>query len=441
MLTKKIIAALLITFASAGMAAALEGDEAPLSELLADARANSPQIAAARERTAAEKLKINQAQAKMGPDLSVGMGALWQRDGISTNIPVPAFGSLSVPIIGSHAYAAAVGLTQLIYSGGSLGAQKQAAQLAGEAAAAQERRVAQGVDNAVRRAFYALRSAQAKELVAKEALSLSKNHMEQAEKLFKAGVVAKNDLLRSKVAVASAELDLIRAQNGSALALTALRRAVGAELPAGLEENRRLEQILSSELPPKREGGDIESSVESAVSRREELKVYSLLSEQAEKLARAAHGQTLPQVLGMVGYMAADDKFFPSEQSEPVAAIGVYWNLYDGGEMRAKTNEAKAKARELLYQLDDMKNAVRMEVTQAELNLRSAESRLAVASRQLSEAREDYRIARRRYAEGVGTNLDTLDARLALTNSMTELAAAIYDIKTAEADLAYAMGD
>lgn len=53
--------------------------------------------------------------------------------------------------------------------------------------------------------------------------------------------------------------------------------------------------------------------------------------------------------------MAADDKFFPSGQSEPVAAVGLYWNFYDSGEMHAKTTEAKAKAKELLFMLDDMK--------------------------------------------------------------------------------------
>ena len=229
---------------------------------------------------------------------------------------------------------------------------------------------------------------EAKELVAAEAVELSKSHMAQAEKLFKAGVVAKNDVLRSKVAVASAELDLIRAQNGSAVALTALRRAVGTDLPDGLAETRPLDKIFptAKEMTPLVLSGD---AVQAASAEREELKVYALLSGQAEKLARAAQGQLLPQILGAVGYVAADDKFFPSEHSEPVAAVGLYWNFYDSGEMHAKTTEAKAKAKELLFMLDDMKNAIRMEVTQAELNLKSAESRLVVATRQSNEAREE----------------------------------------------------
>ena len=123
-----------------------------------------------------------------------------------------------------------------------------------------------------------------------------------------------------------------------------------------------------------------------------------------------------------------------------MAALGVYWNFYDGGAAKAKTDEAKANARELLFLLDDMKNVIRMEVTQAESSLSSAGSRLEVARRQLAESREDYRIAQRRYAESVGTNLDALDARLALANSMSEVVTAFYDIKSAEADLIYAMG-
>ena len=457
MFTKKIVMAFLIISLTAGAAAASQRpaaedgapqtppvtvpavDDALLAALLTTAYSNNPQIAAAAQKRAAAEAQIAQAQSKMGPRASAGMAALWQRDGISTNVDILGR-SMNVPILGSHTYAAAVGLTQVIYAGGSLTANKQAAQLARDAVEAQERRTRQGVENAVCRAYYALRCAQAKELVAAEAVELSKSHMAQAEKLFKAGVVAKNDVLRSKVVVASAELDLIRAQNGSAVALTALRRAVGTDLPDGLAETRPLDKIFptAKEMTPLVLSGD---AVQTAFAEREELKVYALLSGQAEKLARAAQGQLLPQILGAVGYVAADDKFFPSEQSEPVAAVGLYWNFYDSGEMHAKTTEAKAKAKELLFMLDDMKNTIRMEVTQAELNLKSAESRLVVATRQSNEAREDYRIATRRYAESVGTNLDTLDARLALTNSLTELATAMYDIKSAEADLRYAIGE
>lgn len=425
-------------------------EDAALAELLSSAREKNPQIAAAKQRTEAARAKVEAAVARTGPDVFAGLGGLWQEDGVTVNATINATvpflgGSLPVTAIGSNTYAAAVGLSQVIYAGGSLTAQKEAERLALGAAQAQELRTGQAVENSVRRAYYALRSAQAKTRVAGEALSLAKEHLSRAEKLFKAGVVAKNDVLRGKVAVSEAELSLIRAQSAEANALTALRRAVGTELiKAELEAPDIFAQKLFSEdgdselakILPRVPSGDRTAQ---AFEARAELKAYALLSKQAEKLARAAQGRTLPQILGAVGYVAADDSFFPGD-GEAVAAIGMYWNLYDGGEMRAKTREAKAKAKELLFQLEDMKNAVRMEVVQAEQNLASARSRLEVALRQTEQAREDYRIAVRRYEENVGTALEESDSRVALINALTETATALYDIKTAEADLIYAVG-
>ena len=63
-----------------------------------------------------------------------------------------------------------------------------------------------------------------------------------------------------------------------------------------------------------------------------------------------------------------------------------------------------------------------------------------MARRQVESAREDYRMALMRYKANVGTNLDVLDARTALTNARTQLVDAIYDTDSARANLDYALG-
>ncbi len=45
-----------------------------------------------------------------------------------------------------------------------------------------------------------------------------------------------------------------------------------------------------------------------------------------------------------------------------------------------------------------------------------------------------------RYASQLGTNIDVLDARVALSNAKTQLVEAIYDTLTSRADLDYAIG-
>ncbi len=95
----------------------------------------------------------------------------------------------------------------------------------------------------------------------------------------------------------------------------------------------------------------------------------------------------------------------------------------------------------LHIQLDDLKQQIVLEVTQAELRLRAAHVRLDVALDQVEQAREDYRIAMKRYQAQVDTNLNVLDAQNALIRSRFEYVDAVYDIAAAQANLIYAFGD
>ena len=401
---KKIIAALLLALTMGSVSYA--ADDAVLLSLISKAKENNPLIGAAHEKTIKAQAAVKEASAKMGPKAALLAAGLWQENEVTVNLPMMG---LSLPVISRSVYAAAIGFVQAVYTGGSLTASKEASVLAKDAAMAQE------------------------------SLLLTKKHLERAETLFRSGLIAKGDVLRTKVAVAEAEMNLIKANNAVQLAQTALERAVGSSVEAALFKTPA---ATPSAQPEKT--AIAESAAKSAYNKRAELKMYDLLSRQADKIAAAAKGQKLPQIMaaGLLSTVdGSNEDLLPDSKTEWRLGVGAYWNIYDGGEITAKTNQAKAQAKELLYMLADMKNIIKMEVTQAQLNLRSAESRLAVAQRRVAESEEDYRITRRRYDERVGTTLDMLDARLALINSRTELIDALYDIEIAKANLAYAMGE
>ena len=116
------------------------------------------------------------------------------------------------------------------------------------------------------------------------------------------------------------------------------------------------------------------------------------------------------------------------------------WTFFDGGESRAKVREAKAAADEFKFKTEDLKKQILLEVSVAILNFTSSQQRLQVAQSQVASAEEDYRMALTRYASQLGTNIDVLDARVALSNAKTQLVEAIYDTLTSRADLDYAIG-
>ncbi len=410
-----------------GAAIAFSAEPQDLERLVLKAREGNPLVSAAEERVIQAEGALQEAGAKMGPKFGAGIAAIWPKDRF---MPIEG-----IPLGFGNVYIAAAGFVQTIYAGGSLSASREAAKLARDAAVAEKERVSQTVANSVRIAYYNWKRASAKKMVAAEALKLAGDHLERAERLFRSGMVAKGDVLRSKVAVADAELALIRADNAVSISGTALENAVGS--PTEISEAG----VTYPEYVPSKEAiTGAESNIKTAYENRMEIRMYDLMSRRAAKVARAAEGLLLPQIIAAGGVINSGDEFFPSGNEEMILSLMARWTIFDSGEASAKTKQAKAQAREFLHLMDDMKNRIRMEVTGAELDLRSSLSRREVARRQVSESEEDYRIAVRRYEEQVGTNLEMLDARLALTKSRTEEIDALYDVLIAEANLIYSLG-
>ncbi|MBC7806166.1 MAG: TolC family protein, partial [Akkermansiaceae bacterium] len=84
---------------------------------------------------------------------------------------------------------------------------------------------------------------------------------------------------------------------------------------------------------------------------------------------------------------------------------------------------------------------IRAEIESAVLALRDARERKRLAESAAEDARKAEAIARVRFASGIGTRLELLDAQNTLTEAQTNAAGAGYDLRTARAELARAVGD
>ncbi len=82
---------------------------------------------------------------------------------------------------------------------------------------------------------------------------------------------------------------------------------------------------------------------------------------------------------------------------------------------------------------------VTADVSQAYLNAKTAEQRLATATAGMANAEEGVRLAQGRYAAGIGVFLDVLDAQNALVTAQTNRVNAQSAINQARATLAHAL--
>jgi outer membrane protein TolC len=117
------------------------------------------------------------------------------------------------------------------------------------------------------------------------------------------------------------------------------------------------------------------------------------------------------------------------------------WALFDGGAAAVEVTKLKSSAEELSREMENLNAQIRKEAVQAEIRLESAKKRFQIAGNQAEDAREDYRLALRRYDAQVGTNLDVLDSRAALTDSRRAYVNAVYDIAAAQCGMRFVVGD
>ena len=60
--------------------------------------------------------------------------------------------------------------------------------------------------------------------------------------------------------------------------------------------------------------------------------MYDLMSRRAAKVARAAEGLLLPQIIAAGGVINSGDEFFPSGNEEMILSLMARWTIFDSGE-------------------------------------------------------------------------------------------------------------
>jgi outer membrane protein len=130
--------------------------------------------------------------------------------------------------------------------------------------------------------------------------------------------------------------------------------------------------------------------------------------------------------------------------SEPVnigLSVSLTKPLSDGGLRKAQEQEQEAAIADLKLQVESLKHDISLNVRQSILSVTEAREQLRVAEAGETNAREQLRLAQIRYAAGLTTGVEVLDAETALASAETSTVNARYDLQTAVGELHQAVGD
>ncbi|MBQ9487690.1 MAG: TolC family protein [Selenomonadaceae bacterium] len=260
-------------------------------------------------------------------------------------------------------------------------------------------------------------------------------HLKNVNAQFRAGTVAKADILSTEVRLANAQQALITAQNNYDIAIATLDNYI--LLPA--------DTIIhpQDELTHVKYNVDLQTCTAYALDNRPDAAAADYAVKRAESNIRSAKAGYLPSVnaVASAGLSSQIFPFKPNSDGESwTIGLSASWNVFDGGITETQVKQAEAALVSAQEDAAILKESIQLDIQSALLTLRAAEKNIETTQVAIRSAEEDYHIAQVRYAAGVGTNLDVMDASDKVTQAKTNYYTALYNYNTAKAELDKAMG-
>ena len=152
-----------------------------------------------------------------------------------------------------------------------------------------------------------------------------------------------------------------------------------------------------------------------------------------------------PQI-GLAGgydYARPNPRIFPRADAWDDSwdvSVNVSWSLWDGGRRRAERAEAMAGTRAIEARAGEFDRQLTLEVRQRWYELDSSRAAIEAAADGVRAALEARRVLRERFAAGVATSTDVLDAETAVLQAELDRTRAISNARLARARLERAVG-
>lgn len=323
-------------------------------------------------------------------------------------------------------------LTMPLYTSGSLENKIAQAKLGLKSADLSLEKAKQQIKLDATTGYYGILQARNSVKVAQESVDSLAEHLKNVQAQYDVGTVAKADVLRSEVELANAQQTLIKAQNSYELAVSNLNNVIG--LPLGTE------LTIKDELKYQKYPLSLDESIQYALNNRPDIAVANIAVESAQKNIQIAKAGNRPSVSASAATGWYDNDLPGADNNSWSIGVTATWNVFDSGLTKSQINQANAALEKAKEQARQTSDSVQLEVRSAYLSMKEAEKRIETSQVAVAQAQEDFKIAQVRYSAGVGTNIDVLDAQVALTTAKNNYNQALYDYNTSKATLEKAMG-
>lgn len=341
---------------------------------------------------------------------------------------------------GDWSYGASVSASYLIFDFGKRLADLNQATAAWRAAGFDYDESVQNYIYSIIGSYYSLLKTDADVKSAEMLRTVAKTARDTAQKKFKAGVVAKADVLKADTTLASRELELERAKNNREIAKGTLL----SKLSFSADENIEI-QDLPSQIGQQDEEQSLEQLFEQAKKTRPDLLRAIANKDSAWHRRNSIFLSNLPSISasGSVSWNDTPSETFGAGSDNISGSIGIrasmplfagFANLYNARAAQANYERAIETER-------NTKDNATLDIFTAYHNYKTAQTVLSQTETLLKSATESERVTANMYKVGRATMLDWQTAQSELVDAEKQNNAAKYDLFVKRAAVALAVGD
>jgi len=269
--------------------------------------------------------------------------------------------------------------------------------------------------------------------VAEKEVERLESHLRDARSLYEEGVITKNDLLQAEVKISDAKQRLLTARNLRSVTASRLNNILVRPLTSDIQ----VEDIR--DVSPQLVEADRERAWEAAEKQRPEIQIAEETLKALDLDKAAKKSGYYPKFFLRGGYDYTENRYMVHEGNWSLL-LGMGINLFRGGETSAELSRIESEKMRLIEERNKLVDDIKLEVEKYLLDAKTAKERVDVTRGAVEQAEENLRINRVKYAEGVGTATEVLDAVSLLTVAETNFYRSLYDLKKAEAAVLYATG-
>lgn len=244
-------------------------------------------------------------------------------------------------------------------------------------------------------------------------LEVAGRRRKQSQAFYEAGEVTRVDILRAETDMKSVERAIAAAEQNRETAASRLRLALALDNALGDTPGARL-QVAAPKLDfPALPAA--EELIRQAQARRPEVREAELALEINQLEVSKQRAARLPVVRAEASYISQRANF-PADQYGTFS-INLNLPIWDSGEITSRVVTAETRRQQAEIALAERKRAVREDVLQALLDLRTAEKSLALAKDQLAAAEAEYNQSFELYRAQEATSLDLQAAESSLAEA------------------------